>query len=101
MQNKTDLQKIKEVVKTFLMFDVKTSKFSPMVVHHPFTGSGIVAVNENGEMKVIDITKNDENLSLWQNRMREQIDKAKNTYEIFIIANKPYKLTLLKYCMPH
>lgn len=35
----TNLSAVKSIAKTLLYVDIKTSEFSPMIVHHPFTQS--------------------------------------------------------------
>jgi len=98
---KTDLNKVKAVAEMLLMTEVHETSYSPMVVHHPFTSSGIVGVRAGGEMKILDITENQENLRLWQKQMREMIAEADDAFQIYMLVNKPYALTFLKFAEPH
>ena len=50
---------------------------------------------------MIDITQNREKLQAWQNAMSSAIDNAENPYQIYMMINKPYGLTFLKYARPH
>lgn len=45
MKKETDLQKVKEIAGTMLMTPIHTTLYSPVIVQHPFTTSGITAVN--------------------------------------------------------
>jgi len=101
MQEKTDLSKVKEVAETLLMTDVYETSYSPVVVQHPFTSSGMVGVRTDGELKVLDITKNSENLRLWRIQMRKIIDQADSAYRLYLLVNKPYGLTFLKLSEPY
>ena len=48
MKKETDLAGVKSVAKMLLMTDVHETEFSPVVVQHPFTSSGIVVLPEKG-----------------------------------------------------
>ncbi len=63
MQAQTDLERIKSVVQTLLMTPIHETKFSPMVVQHPFTSSGIIAIQQGETLVTLDITKSKENLA--------------------------------------
>ena len=49
----------------------------------------------------MDITKSPEELVSWQNYMKAQIDEAKSAYHIYMMTNKPYSMTFLKFAKPH
>ncbi len=50
MRNKSDLDGVKSVARMLLMAVVTKTDFSPMVVQHPFTNTGIVGIpSESGE----------------------------------------------------
>lgn len=66
-----------------------------MVVQHPFASSGFMLIP--GTEQIIDITKNADNLKLWRGYMSGLIDKANSAYSIFMLLNKTYGLTFLKY----
>lgn len=97
----TDLQKVKSVAVTLLMTDIHETEYSPMVVQHPFTSSGTVGVRKDGGFQVIDITENEENLRLWREQIKEQIKEADNAFDIYMLLNKPYALTFLKFAEPY
>ena len=56
--------------------DLRKTKYSPAVVQHPLTSSGIVGIKVNGELQLMDITQSQDNLRLWQDQMREVIENA-------------------------
>ena len=87
---------------SLLMTEINKTEFSPMIVQHPFTNSGITAVVKDGAIQPpIDITENDENLQAWQKCMTEIIDQAEKPYDIYMMINKPYGLTFLRYASPY
>lgn len=101
MQEKTDLSKVKDVAEMLLMTDVRETSYSPMVVQHPFTSSGMVGVRTGGELEILDITENPDNLRLWREQMRRIIEKADSAYLLYLLVNKPYGLTFLKLAEPY
>ena len=92
---KTDLREVQTVAKWLLSQDIGKTPYSPMVVQHPFASSGFMLIP--GTEQIIDITKNADNLKLWRGYMSGLIDKANSAYSIFMLLNKTYGLTFLKY----
>ena len=101
MQNKTDLEQVRGVAKVLLMTEIHKTPYAPMIVQHPFTSSGYVATPKDGVMQIVNITDSEDNFQAWQDFMMKQFDNAKSTYEIYMMTNKPYGLTFLKYASPH
>ena len=101
MRNETDLNRVKWVAKQLVMIEPDLTEFSPVVVQHPFTSSGMVAIPSDEGIKHVDITKSPEELVSWQNYMKAQIDEAKSAYHIYMMINKPYSMTFLKFAKPH
>lgn len=103
MKKETDMAEVKFVAKMLLMTDVHKTKFSPMVVQHPFTSSGIVVLPEkdNKDFRTVDITRDRDNLQAWRKAVSSAIDHTENPYEIYTMVNKPYGLIFLKYASPH
>lgn len=101
MRNETDLNRVKWVAKQLVMIEPHLTDFSPVVVQHPFTSSGMVAIPSDEGIKHVDITKSPEELVSWQNYMKAQIDEAKSAYHIYMMTNKPYSMTFLKFAKPH
>lgn len=101
MKKETDLDGVKSVATTLLLTDYHKTEMSPVIIQHPFTNTGFVQVCKDGIPQLIDITKNKENLLCWQKQMQEQIRKAKDPYALYMMCNKPYGLTFLKFAMPY
>ena len=101
MREKTDLEKVKSIARMLLLTPVHKTPYSPVVVQHPFTSSGIATAKKDGVLQIIDITESEENLERWQEWMKEWIKNAKSAYEIYMMTNKPYGLTFLKYVEPY
>ena len=101
MREKTDLEKVKSIARMLLLTPIHKTPYSPVVVQHPFTSSGIATAKKDGVLQIIDITESEENLERWQDWMREWIKNAKSAYEIYMMTNKPYGLTYLKYAEPY
>lgn len=99
-KEQTDLDGTKETAKVLLHTDVGLTDFSPVIVQHPFTSSGIVAGEMLGAKGLVDITESRENLEKWQSFMEKQIDKAKNPTALFMMINKPYAMLFVKLASP-
>lgn len=97
----TDMTGLKELALTLLRFDIQTSKLSPIVVSHPFTGSGLVAIRkDDGGVEMADITSSQDALLAWREQIGRFIDNAKKPIDLMMMVTKPYKLGFLKYAMP-
>ena len=97
----TDLDRVKLVADMLLKMEVGKTEMSPIVVTHPFTSSGIVGVRGDHGMEVLDILSSESALKRWRDCMREGIRTANSVIQIFIMLNKPYYLTFLKYAQPY
>lgn len=100
MREKTDLEGVKFVAKQLVMVDIHLTEYSP-VVQHPFTSSGIAATITKDGVRLLDITKSEEDLRTWQGYMKGLINNAKSAYEIYMLVNKPYGLTFLSLSEHH
>ena len=101
MRKKTDLAKVKRTAHLFLDLDVQLTDYSPMVVSHPFTNSGIVGFrDDDGNISFGNLIENPTNLTRWRQHVGEQIDQSETAYEIFLLINKSYYLAFLKYAAP-
>ena len=96
----SDLEKVKEIAYVLLMAEIHETEFSPIVVQHLFTSSGMICLPKSEGLRVIDLTKNTDGLELWREFIRGRIEKAKSSDEIYMMINKPYGLTFLKYASP-
>lgn len=102
MRSKTELQGVKSVAHMLLSLDIELTKFSPMVVSHPFTNSGISGIiGEDGGLQIADLVNKPDDLAKWRSQVRRQIDSADSAYGIYTLVNKPYALTFLKFAQPY
>ena len=70
MREKTDLEGVKFVAKQLVMIDIHLTEYSPIVVQHPFTSSGITVAPSKDGLRLLDITKSEEDLRAWQGYMK-------------------------------
>ncbi len=103
MRKESNLAGVKSVAKMLLMAKVTKTAFSPMVVQHPFTNTGIIGIpSESGDpLEIVDITADRNGLSRWRAIMEKQIDNASDPFQIYMMVNPPYGLTFLKYAEPY
>lgn len=95
MVAQTNLDEVKITAQCLLMTKVHKTDLSPIIVQHPFATSGITMLPGTNEM--LDITANADNLKKWQNYVSDLIKKAKTAYDIFMLLNKGYAMTFLKF----
>ena len=101
MRKQTDLAKVKQTALALLSTEINETPYSPMIVKHPFTDTGVSAIPDGkGGVEMIDLTEDDAQLR-WRQAMARQIDKADSAYAIYMMVTKPYALTFLKFTMPH
>ena len=101
MKRRTDLEQVKAVAIALLLTEIHKTEFSPAVVQHPFTSSGIVPLRKDGQMQIADITQDENALKQWQDTMTQMINAASKPFDIYMMVNKPYALTFLKYSSPY
>ena len=100
-RKETNLDGVKAMARTLLYTDINKTAYSPMIVQHPFTNTGFTMVMKNGTPQCIDITADSNALHEWRKMVCQQIDSAKSAFEIYMMTNKPYGMTFLKYAAHH
>lgn len=95
MRETTDIQSVKTVARWLLRTDVHKTPYSPIIVQHPFTSSGLTVIG--GATEIIDITESKQNLQRWREFIGKKIDRADDVIAVYIMLNKTYGLTFLKY----
>ena len=95
MRETTDIQSVKTVARWLLWTDVHKTPYSPIIVQHPFTSSGLTVLG--GATEIIDITESTQNLQRWREYISKKIDRADDVIAVYIMLNKTYGLTFLKY----
>lgn len=101
MRKETDMKGLKNLARTFLMLDIQPTKFSPMIVKHPFTDTGITAINTEDGYQMVNLMDDSAALDRWRKQVREIIDSAEGAVHIRMGITKPYQLAFLKHAMPH
>ena len=72
----TDLEQVKLVAHALLDVEIQPTEFSPMIVSHPFTNTGIAALSdEQGNFTPADLLNDPTDLERWRKRVGEQIEK--------------------------
>ena len=92
---------LKKLARVFLMMDPQPTKFSPMIVKHPFSDSGITAIKTGDEYQMVNLMDDTSALAQWRQQIRENIDQAEKPIHIYMGITKPYRLAFLKYAMPY
>lgn len=101
MRKETDLARVKMIAHVLLDMPIAETSFSPAIVSHPFTSTGVTAAqNEDGNITVVDLLNNKEDYAKWKEMVGKQIDSAENACQVFFLLNKPYYLTFLKFSAP-
>ena len=101
MRKETDLGGVKAIAKTLLMTAVNQTPYSPMLVQHPFTSTGLIPfpTEMNKGFQPVDITLNEDNLKIWRESVSQIIDEAENSYHISQIIDEtenPYHIRVKK-----
>lgn len=97
MRKKSNIDAVKSVAKSFVYIEVTETALYPMFVMHPIFETGIQAIKVDGEMKMVDITANENNLKQVQKQVCETIDAAATVYDVYLVIRKSYRLTFIKH----
>ena len=68
MRKETALDGVKAIAKALLMTVVNETPYSPMIVQHPFTSTGLIPfpTEMSKGFQPVDITLNEDNLKIWR-----------------------------------
>ena len=84
MQKITDLRGIKDTAKVFLHMNIEETKFSPLVIKHPFTDSAMVCLSQtDGEIAFANIMEDTKAFTLWKEQVEKQIDTAEDVFGVY------------------
>ena len=102
MRKITDLRGIKDTAKVFLHMNIEETKFSPLVIKHPFTDSAMVCLSQtDGEIAFANIMEDAKPFTLWKEQVEKQIDTAEDVFGVYHLMTKSYLLAFLKYAEPY
>lgn len=96
----TNMEHVREVTKALLFTDIHETKFSPMIVQHPFTSSGIVGLPTADGVELVNICESHKQLERWQDFTTAQIDECDSPLKVYMLINKPYAITFLDLASP-
>ena len=100
MRKQTNLAEVKLTALALLSTEINETPYSPMIVKHPFTDTGLTALPDgNGGITMINLMEEDAQ-NRWRQTMAQSINKANSAYEIYMMVTKPYALTFLKFAQP-
>ena len=84
MRKITDLRGIKDTAKVFLHMKIEETKFSPLVIKHPFTDSAMVCLSQtDGEIAFANIMEDTKAFTLWKEQIEKQIDTAEDVFGVY------------------
>ena len=73
----TNLDQLKHLAHVFLELDIIPTKFSPVVVKHPFTDNGVVGIpGKNGELLMVNLLDDPEALQSWKELCSQRIKET-------------------------
>ena len=97
----TDLDQLKHLAYVFLELDITPTKFSPVVVKHPFTDNGIVGIpGKDGELLMVNLLEDPKALQSWKELCSQQIREVNTPFKIALMITKPFQFAFLKYAAP-
>lgn len=97
----TKLDQLKYLAYVFLELDIIPTKFSPVVVKHPFTDNGVVGIpGKNGELLMVNLLDDPGALQRWKELCSQRIREADTPFKIALMITKPYQFAFLKYAAP-
>lgn len=94
---RTNLERVKCIATTFLNIDITETPFSPGFVQHPIFESGYIGMNQDGELKIVNILEDEKSRAEIIEQYHEKIDRCSNTVSVYNIIRKSYRLTFLKF----
>lgn len=93
MKLTTDLENVKKIAKCLLNIEIYETDYSPMIVSHPFTKSGIVLIpNNKNDADFMNIIENKTAFVKWKNLISKHIDSSCDIFQIYSMLNDAYSL---------
>ena len=93
---KTNLEQVKKVAIQFLYLEPeRVGEFGDLFVTHPFISTAFLYLIE--EKQMFNLFQDKERFDKWKLEMKENINRQKELFAIFMFITNPYKLTFFKY----
>lgn len=96
MPKTTNIRAVKTLAKDLVYLDFEMTKFSPVLIHHPYTDSSLVAFQGNGKCQMINLLEDDAGLKKWQKFLIQTIDSDETVWDIYRKITKPYALSFIQ-----
>lgn len=96
MPQKTDIRKLQIIALTLLEESIELTEYSPMIVHHPFTTSGIIAFKDDGVLNLCDIIADEEAQARWRKEVAKHITAAEEVRDLLMLLQPQYGVLFLK-----
>ena len=87
----TELESVKREARMLLYTDIHLTAFSPVVVQHPFTTSGFVGIKEDGNVRILEVSENEDDLHTWRKYVCDLIEKSETAYDLYMLFTAPYQ----------
>src|SRR5699024_12230059 len=94
MRKEADLPKVKMIAHVLLDMPIAETSFSPAIVSHPFTSTGVTAAqNEDGNITVVDLLNNKEDYAKWKEMVDRKSTRLNSShvsisYAVFCLKKK-------------
>ena len=102
MAKTTNMQELKKLAKSFLHFEPEPTEYAPVIIHHPFTTSGLVALKQpDGSQGIGNILEDPKDLQAWREQQEIIIDQMKTPLQLAFRITNPYAFGFLKFAQPY
>lgn len=101
MPKTTDLNALKDIARTLIYMDFEKTPYYPVILHHPYTESGIVAVKDHTGSKIINLLEDKDGLAAWRQMLKGHIQEASDVMDLYFLLTKPYLLSFLELAEKH
>ena len=101
MPKTTDLDALKDIARTLIYMDFEKTPYYPVILHHPYTESGIVAVKDHTGSRIINLLENKDDLAAWRQMLKGHIQEASNVMDLSFLLTKSYLLSFLELAEKH
>lgn len=96
MRKQTDLEKAKEIARSFVYIDIRINKKTGFFVNHPYIGEVVTAIMQDGKLVVKDI-RNETDLNDVRKNLLKVIDSVTEYQQFINIIRAPYLPAFFKH----
>lgn len=84
-----------------IYLDFEKTAFYPIVVHHPYTTSGVTALHSSEDTEIVNLLEDKAGLAKWRHQLKQKIDAAESVIDIYDFITKPYSLSFIDLAQNH